>query len=188
MSTGVPTPILGLNTFENTDAFLQAEIDANSTQLDTLPPTVCTSAARPTTNLYQGRYIWESDTKTLLMYDKSTTTWIPVSKTKDTGWLQCTPTAGWSHVSAGTELSCRQLGEYVSFRGGLINATFSGAYTVAANMPAGITKPACSIALACTINSANIVRAVQVGSDGSIQISATTANGSGYYMGGGYLL
>lgn len=186
MSTGVPTPILGLNTFENTDAFLQAEVDANSTQLDTLPPTVCTSAARPTTNLYQGRYIWESDTKTLLMYDKSTTTWIPVSKTKDTGWLTCTPTAGWTH-SGGATLVARQVGDRVFYQGGLVNAGFSGGFSVAANMPVGIGYPTTVVA-GSVASGANVVRGLQVGTGGTIELYSAAANGSSFYLGGSYIV
>ena len=62
MSSGTPTPILGLNTFTNSDAFLESEVDANSAIIDTIPPTICTSTTRPTTKLYTGRMIYETDT------------------------------------------------------------------------------------------------------------------------------
>lgn len=68
MSSGTPTPILGLNTFTNSDAFLESEVDANSAIIDTIPPTVCTSTTRPTTKLYTGRQIYETDTARTYMW------------------------------------------------------------------------------------------------------------------------
>lgn len=73
MSSGTPTPILGLNTFTDSDAFLESEVDANSSTIDTLPATVCTSTTRPTTKLYQSRLIYETDTKRIMYYDKQGT-------------------------------------------------------------------------------------------------------------------
>lgn len=90
MSSLPPSAVMGLHRFDTDDAFLNTEVNENTDDLDTLPPTVCTSATRPATNLYQGRLIWESDTKKLYMYDLSTVTWTLVSDIS-TPWTAFTP-------------------------------------------------------------------------------------------------
>ena len=69
----VPTPILGLKQYDATEDMDYVEVNAQFAQLDTLPPTVCTSSTRPGSNLYQGRMIYETDTKAILMWDNTGT-------------------------------------------------------------------------------------------------------------------
>lgn len=69
MSSLPPSAVMGLHRFDTDDAFLNTEVNENTDDLDTLPPTVCTSSTRPATNLYQGRLIFETDTKNVMMYD-----------------------------------------------------------------------------------------------------------------------
>lgn len=180
------TPILGLRQYGSLDDFDYTEINTQNQQLDRLPPTVCTSATRPVDNLFQGRYIWESDTLKLLMYDLSTLTWKEIQDATDTGWVTCNPTAGWTQA-AGATLQARQLGQYVSIRGGVVNAGFSGGYTTAANLPAAIDPPGSPLAIPVNAN-ANVSRSVNVNPDRTISVYASAASGSAYYLGGGYLL
>lgn len=74
MSAGL-TDILQLPVYDNTDDIDYNELNTGNQQLDRLPPTFCLQAARPTTNLYNGRLIWETDTKRLLIYDLAADKW-----------------------------------------------------------------------------------------------------------------
>lgn len=71
------TPILGLNQYSAGVDFDFNDVNADYTQIDTLPPTVCTSTTRPASNLYQNRMIWETDTSRLVMWNG--TAWVPLS-------------------------------------------------------------------------------------------------------------
>lgn len=77
MSSLPSTPILGLHKFDDDDAMLASEVNENSDLIDLLPPTVCTSGTRPTTNLFSGRRIYETDTKRSYAYISNT--WILMS-------------------------------------------------------------------------------------------------------------
>lgn len=187
MSTGTPTSILGLNVFKSTDSMLYDEVNANSQQLDTLPPTVCLSTDRPTTNLYQGRLIWESDTKKLYMYDASTSAWKLVQNTYDTGWIAPASLAsGWTNA-AGSTFQVRQVGDRVHFRGGIVNASFVNGYTTAATLPGSITFPATAVGLPVSSNT-SAARSANMNTDGTISIYSSVASGSAYFIGGGYLV
>ena len=65
-----PTPNLELPQFESTDDLAFTDVNGAFLSIDTLAvPTVCTSATRPTTNLFVGREIYETDTKKALFYN-----------------------------------------------------------------------------------------------------------------------
>lgn len=74
MSAG-QTNILGLPVYDNTDDIDYNELNTANQQLDRLPATVCTSASRPVTNLFQGRLIFETDTKNVMQYDLGGAVW-----------------------------------------------------------------------------------------------------------------
>lgn len=63
------TPILSLRQYSPTEDMDYNDINTDNAQVDTLPPTICTSATRPGTNLYPGRMIYETDTKNHVMWD-----------------------------------------------------------------------------------------------------------------------
>lgn len=67
------TPILGLNQYTAGQDFDFNDVNGDYGQIDTLPPTVCTSGTRPASNLYQGRTIYETDTDLLYMWDTTGT-------------------------------------------------------------------------------------------------------------------
>jgi len=91
------TPILNLHQYDNAQDFDYNDVNADYSQIDTLPPTVCTSGTRPTSNLYTNRMIWETDTSRLMMW--TGTAWTNIS---DQGaWLDF-PTAPKLYTTMGT--------------------------------------------------------------------------------------
>lgn len=81
-----PTSILGLNQYTTTDDFDFNDVNGDNQRIDRLPPTECTSASRPNTNLYQGRFAWENDTGLLIMYDVSSNDWKEVGLDNINTW------------------------------------------------------------------------------------------------------
>lgn len=69
------TPVLGLRQYTSADPMNFNEVNGDNQTVDTIPPASFTSATRPTTDLYQGRLIYETDTKNVMMYDLANTTW-----------------------------------------------------------------------------------------------------------------
>lgn len=89
MSAG-STSILALPIYDNTDDIDYNEINTANNQLDRLPPTLCTNATRPGTNLFTGRLIYETDTDRTYMWtgaawklitDKASSAWTDFSST-----------------------------------------------------------------------------------------------------------
>lgn len=75
MSSGV-TANLGLHVYDTLDDFDYNEVTADNENLDlAVPVTYCTAATRPTTNLFVGRRIYETDTK--IFYQRLGTAWVP---------------------------------------------------------------------------------------------------------------
>lgn len=119
MSSGT-TPILGLHTYNNLDDMDYNEVTADNVQIDTLPPTACLSSARPSTNLYTGRIIWETDTKRLQMWNG--TTWKLIStNSDDTGWVNCTVRATFAAMAGSESPKVRRIGNVVWAKGGFLN-------------------------------------------------------------------
>lgn len=135
------TPILSLRQYAGGDDMDFNEVNADYQTLDTLPPTVCTSATRPNTGLYQGRYIWESDTKRLYMYDLSTTTWRLMSDIQeDTGWLACTARATFALQAGAEACKARRIGKDIYIKGGFTNAgmAINSTHTIG-DLPAAVS-------------------------------------------------
>lgn len=102
MSTGTPTPYLGLHTYDTLDDIVYAEINADNLAVDQAIaklqiPTV-TSATRPTADLYENKLIWESDTRRLMRYDGAT--WKSVSSTRYAAWAN-----SWQNGAGGPNLA-----------------------------------------------------------------------------------
>lgn len=119
----VPTPILGLKQYDATEDMDYVEVNAQFAQLDTLPPTVCTSSTRPGSNLYQGRMIYETDTKSILMWDNTGTPgWRYIKsdyKTYTHNWSGSSPLS----IGSGTLVHRYQhVGDHVNFSWSLIRA------------------------------------------------------------------
>lgn len=137
MSSGT-TPILGLHTYNNLDDMDYNEVTADNIQIDTLPPTSCLSSARPSTNLYTGRYIWETDTKRIRMWNGSA--WMLISNTSDdTGWILCPIRATFAAMAGVEALRVRRIGNTVWCKGGVLNNGLSASGTFGvADLPAAV--------------------------------------------------
>lgn len=83
------TPILGLKQYDGAEDMDFNDINNDNTQLDSLPPTVCTSGTRPVTNLYTGRFIWETDTSRLYMWNGAA--WMLQSDNPNGAWVDFSP-------------------------------------------------------------------------------------------------
>lgn len=75
-----PTPILGLNQYLGGDAWNFNDVDADNQKIDRVPPTFCTFATRPATNLFVGRLIYETDTKNFMMWDGAAWVWLSTTE------------------------------------------------------------------------------------------------------------
>jgi hypothetical protein len=96
MSSGTPTSNLGLHTFDTLDDIDYAEINANFTDLDQkLPMLTCTSTTRPTTTLYDGRLVYETDTDRVMRYSAGSSSWKRVTAGKYEDYA-----ANWSGASS----------------------------------------------------------------------------------------
>lgn len=132
-----PTPILGLEQYQGTDDWDYADVNGDNAQIDTLPPTVCLSSARPNTNLYQGRLIYESDTKAVLQYDLTGTPgWRYIKPGNYKTWAHNWSSNGLalSPGSATLNSQFRQIDNHVDFTWSMVRAAdtnvgSSGTYT-----------------------------------------------------------
>lgn len=105
MSAGL-TPILGLPQFDSNDDLSYTEVSDAYAKLDRLPTTICTSMARPITNLYVGRTIFETDTKVAYIWDGDS--WELITETQVGSWTTYAATltavttnpTGWTRVYA----------------------------------------------------------------------------------------
>src|SRR5690348_11512309 len=103
MSSGTPTPNLGLNTWTSLDDLDYDEVNANFTSLDqNLPMFACTSTTRPTTNLYNGRLIKETDTNRIMSYDLPNNKWVNVSTVRHAAWDHKWSVQGGALLSVGS--------------------------------------------------------------------------------------
>lgn len=172
------TPILGLRQYGPLEDFDYTEVNAGNSKIDTLPPTVCTSATRPITVLYQGRLIWETDTKRLVMYDLATATWRVVSDMNDdTGWVACTARATFALQGGAEACKARRIGKEVFIKGGFTNAgmAINSTHTIG-DLPASIAGLPSENDIRQLGSSAGNVIAhgfVQIGGELSIRTGAT---------------
>lgn len=92
-----PTTNLGLPQFEGTDDLAYPDVNGAFSKIDSLAiPTVCTSATRPTSDLFVGREIYETDTKRIRFWNGSA--WIAYDAVNDTGFVSTgyVAQAGWT--------------------------------------------------------------------------------------------
>lgn len=124
----------------------------------------CTSSTRPTTNLYAGLHIYETDTKLVYAYNGSS--WDLVSGAA-TAWTAPTFTNSWStYGGAFQSPQYRKVGDMVQLRGAMTGGTGT-AFT----LPTGFRPPAnVSFAVA---NGSNLGE-IQVASDGAVTMLRTS--------------
>lgn len=80
MSSGTPTPNLGLHTFDALDDADYSEFNENMEDIDgLLTPEVVLSGGKPTTQLFPGRLAYETDNKRMMMYTGAA--WVQVGFT-----------------------------------------------------------------------------------------------------------
>jgi hypothetical protein len=118
MSSGTPTPKLGLHTFDTLDDIDYDEINSNSLEIeDKLSLFTCTSGTRPTTGLFDGRLIRESDTERVVRYDGASSSWKRVTPGKYETWAANWATNGNTlAIGDGTLVAKkRQMNDHVDF-------------------------------------------------------------------------
>lgn len=91
------TPVLALGQYTALQPMDFNQVNGDNQTLDTVPPASFTSATRPTTDLYQGRLIYETDTQLIMMYDLATTTWRPARGPLSVPWTAWVPV--WTGVA-----------------------------------------------------------------------------------------
>lgn len=132
MSSGPPTPNLGLHTYTDLDDFDYDEVSEDNENTDALlTPTTCTSGTRPTTKLFKGRVIHETDTGSWYFY--TGTVWRLLDM-DDTGWMDCTVNATFAKMAGSEAPKVRRKGDRVYFKGGYLptGMTANGSFVVGA--------------------------------------------------------
>lgn len=101
----------------------------------------------------------------------------------DTGWLNLGSFVNGFAALSGHAPQARQIGNIVYLRGFLTNATVTGGYTTAAQLPAGIGMPNDTAAFACGSNAA-VTRALQVTTAGALQAYSSGASSANFGLSG----
>lgn len=188
-----PTPILGLRRFTSGDDLDFADINFNSNMTDLIPTTVCTSTTRPTTNLFNGRMIWETDTDTLQVYNLALPGWEPVysrrmprGKATQTGTGQALTTATYTGVLFNSEdYDTTGVSHSIVTNTERIVITTPGLYTVAASVTfasnaTGIRKASITLNAGTTV--VNDSRGAIAGSTTTCNMSADISLAANDYL------
>jgi len=85
--SGTPTPKMNIATFKDTDDFDFNDVNGFLATIDDLGmPDVVTSGTRPTTDLRNGRIIYETDTLSLVRYDTASSSWKYITRNNWQAW------------------------------------------------------------------------------------------------------